>query len=211
MGTIQPLQKAEARVLGVLIEKSLTTPDAYPLSLNALVNGCNQKSNRDPETAFDEKAVEEAVRDLRMNRLAVEVSSRSARVIKYRHKAEERLELDTQSVAILAELMLRGPQSPGDIRGRASRMASIPSLGHLDGLLRKLIERQMVVQLAPLPGSRTVRYMQLLAPNLHGAGSAPDSSRKRRNHRGRRRGRPFGNTAGPCDRAAAAGHPGTER
>lgn len=176
MGTIQSLQKAEARVLGVLIEKSLTTPDGYPLSLNALVNGCNQKSNRDPITAFDEKTVEEAVRDLRMNRLAVEVSSRSARVIKYRHKAEERLELETQSVAILAELMLRGPQSAGEIRGRASRMASIPSLGDLDALLRELIERQMVAQLSPPPGSRAVSYMQLLAPNLHDAGSAPTLS-----------------------------------
>jgi uncharacterized protein YceH (UPF0502 family) len=176
MGTIQPLQKAEARVLGVLIEKSLTTPDGYPLSLNALVNGCNQKSNRDPMMALDEKSVEEAVRDLRMNRLAIEVSNRSARVIKYRHKVEERLELDTQSVAILAELMLRGPQSAGELRGRASRMASIESLGELDGLLRKLIERQMVVQLSPLPGSRAIRYMQLVAPDLHDPGSAPTAA-----------------------------------
>jgi len=175
MGTIQPLQKTEARVLGVLIEKSMTTPDSYPISLNALVNGCNQKSNRDPVMHLDEQSVSEAVRDLRMNRLAVEVSSRSARVVKFSHKAGERLELDEPSVAILAELLLRGPQTPGELRGRVSRMSAIASLGELDGLLNGLIARQMVVQLSPLPGSRAVRFMQLLAPELHDPGSAPSS------------------------------------
>lgn len=173
MGTIQPLQKTEARVLGVLIEKSMTTPESYPISLNALVNGCNQKSNRDPVMHLDEQSVGEAVRDLRMNRLAVEVSSRSARVVKFSHKAGERLEVDEPSVAILAELLLRGPQTPGELRGRVSRMSAIASLGELDGLLNGLIGRQMVVQLSPLPGSRAVRFMQLIAPELHDPGSAP--------------------------------------
>ncbi|MFT7463336.1 MAG: hypothetical protein ACI9EF_001680 [Pseudohongiellaceae bacterium] len=176
MGTIQPLQKAEARVFGVLIEKSMTTPDGYPISLNALVNGCNQKSNRDPVTHLDEQSVSEAVRDLRMNRLATEVSSRSSRVVKFGHNAEERLELDKPSVAILAELLLRGPQTPGELRGRVSRMSPIESLGSLDGLLSQLAARQMVVQLSPLPGSRAVRFMQLIAPELHDPGSAPTAS-----------------------------------
>ena len=173
MSQIEPLQAAEARVLGVLIEKSMTTPDGYPLSLNALVNGCNQKSNRDPVLHLDEQSVSEAVRDLRMNRLAVEVSNRSARVAKFSHKAGERLELDEPSVAILAELLLRGPQTPGELRGRVSRMSAIASLGELDGLLNGLISRQMVIQLSPLPGSRAVRFMQLIAPELHDPGSAP--------------------------------------
>lgn len=176
MGTIQPLQHAEARVLGVLIEKSMTTPESYPLSLNALVNGCNQKSNREPVTHLDEQTVNEAMRDLRMNRLAVEVSNRSSRVVKFSHKARERLEVDEPTLAILAELLLRGPQTPGELRGRASRMAPIASLGALDGLLGRLSERQMVVQLSPLPGSRAVRFMQLIAPGLHEAGSVPSAA-----------------------------------
>lgn len=168
MSDIQPLEAAEARALGVLVEKSMTTPESYPLSLNALVNGCNQKSNRHPMMSYDSTSVEAAVRDLRMNRLAVEISSTSARVVKFAHKAGERLELDAAPLAVIAELLLRGPQTQGELRQRASRMSPIATLDELRALLDALMARGMVVRLAPAPGSRAPRYGQTLAPGLHG-------------------------------------------
>jgi len=168
MSQIEPLQAAEARVLGVLIEKSLTTPDGYPLSLNALVNGCNQKSNRHPVTALDEVTVEAAVRDLRMNRLAQEFGSTGARVPKFGHRADERLELAPAQLAVIAELLMRGPQTAGELRGRASRMAPIESLAELQPIVDGLVRRGLVAHLPPAPGSRAGRLVQLLAPGLHG-------------------------------------------
>ena len=137
----------ESRVLGVLVEKGLTTPDQYPLTLNAVVNGANQKSNRDP----------------------VRVDAVGSRTNRYRHNANDALRVRTGELAVLAELLLRGPQTLGELRGRASRMHPFESLDDVRHMLRALAEREhpMVRDLPPAPGSRAERYAQLLCPDLH--------------------------------------------
>src|SRR5947209_5090415 len=159
----------EARVFGVLIEKSLTTPEQYPLSINAIVNGSNQKNNRDPVIAMTEEAAFEAVESLREKQLTVRVDQMGSRVHKYRHTGPETLHVRTAEIAILAELMLRGPQTLGELRGRASRMSPLESLDRVKDMIRALTERPepFVKQIPPSPGSRAERYMQLLAPDLH--------------------------------------------
>lgn len=159
----------ESRVLGVLIEKSLTTPEQYPLSLNAVLNGANQKNNRDPVLTMTEDQCFEALEGLRAKALAVRVDVPGNRVHKYRHNAIDALHVRTAEAAILAELLLRGPQTLGELRGRASRMAPLESLELVKGLLTALAERSepLVRQLPPAPGSRAERYVQLLCPALH--------------------------------------------
>jgi uncharacterized protein YceH (UPF0502 family) len=156
----------EARVLGVLIEKAQTTPDQYPLSLNAIVSGANQKNNRDPVITMTEDAAFDAVESLRGKGLATRVDVPGNRVSKYRHNATETLHVRTSEIAILAELLLRGPQTQGELRGRASRMAPLESLDVVRDMLRALSERPepLVKQIAPSPGSRAERFVQLLAP-----------------------------------------------
>ncbi len=147
---IRPLDANERRVLGVLIEKGKTTPDQYPLSLNALVAGCNQKSNRDPLMTLDEEQVTRAIASLRASGAAAEVFG-SGRIPRYRHLAYEWLGVGKEELAILGELLLRGEQTEGDLRGRASRMDPIPDIDvlrrHLDGLAA----RGLIVWLSP-PG-----------------------------------------------------------
>jgi hypothetical protein len=149
-GRFRPLDANERRVLGVLIEKAKTTPDQYPLSLNAVVTGCNQKSNRDPVMNLDEEAVSRALASLRECGAAAEVYG-NGRLARYRHLAYDWLGIDKEDLAIIGELLLRGEQSEGDLRGRASRMDPIPDLNvlrtHLDGLA----ERGLIVWLSP-PG-----------------------------------------------------------
>src|SRR6202046_3107838 len=116
------LTAAEARVLGALIEKDITTPEYYPLSLNALVNACNQKSNRDPVMNLDEEAVREALRTLDKKGLAGPADNMVSRVKKYEHRLQEAYNFTRHEIAILAELLLRGPQTPGELRSRADRM-----------------------------------------------------------------------------------------
>jgi len=159
----------EARVLGVLVEKALTTPEQYPLSLNALVNGANQKNNRDPATDLDENGVFAAVELLRGKGLVVRVDQVGARVSKYRHVAGEVLHVRAAELAILAELLLRGPQTLGELRGRASRMHPLESTEQVKGMLDALMSRQepLVRQIPPMPGTRAERYVQLLCPDLH--------------------------------------------
>lgn len=159
----------EARALGVLIEKATTTPEQYPLTLNACVNGCNQKNNRDPVTALDEGAVFEALESLRTKGLAVRVDSVGSRTNRYRHNAGEVLHARAGEVAVLAELLLRGPQTAGELRGRATRMHPIESLDDAKAYLRALIDRTepLARELPPSPGSRAERYVQLLCPELH--------------------------------------------
>jgi uncharacterized protein len=160
------LNPNECRALGVLIEKALTTPENYPLSLNALTNGCNQKNNRDPITNLEEDRVFEAAEGLRGQGAAVRVDQAGSRVHKYKHALGEKLNLRGAELAILAELMLRGPQTLGEIRGRASRMHALESLevvkGHLDALATRA---EPLVQL--IPGGRADRYGQLLCPEAH--------------------------------------------
>ena len=135
------------RVLGVLIEKAKTTPDAYPLTINALVTGCNQKSNRDPIMELDEGDVEDTLRSLKMHAIVVKVfGGRSER---WRHLLYETWNVDKLELAILGELLLRGPQSEGDLRGRANRMESFEDLEILRNRIRPLVERNLVVYLTP--------------------------------------------------------------
>lgn len=159
----------ESRVLGVLIEKSTTTPEQYPLSMNAITNGANQKNNRDPVRQMTEDQCFDAAESLREKRLAMRVDQMGGRVHKYRHAAGDVLHARTGELAILAELLLRGPQTVGELRTRAGRMSPMDSLEVTQGLLSALTSREepLVRELPPLPGSRAVRFVQLLRPDLH--------------------------------------------
>jgi uncharacterized protein YceH (UPF0502 family) len=167
------LEPLEARVLGVLIEKELTTPDSYPLSLNALVNGCNQKNNRDPLLSVGEREVNDVILKLRVAGLAEFVQLAGARVEKYRHKAGAALHLEPAEVAVLAELLLRGAQQPGELRSRVERMHPLPTLEGLQAVLDGLVGKGLVVQLARRDGERTARWAQLLAPEQHAPAARP--------------------------------------
>lgn len=142
------LDPHERRVLGVLIEKAKTTPDAYPLSLNALVTGCNQKSNRDPMMNLSDVEVENALAGLQKKTLVNRLQG-SGRVERWRHIAYETWKVDKVELAVLAELLLRGPQTEGELRGRASRMEQIDDLDKLRAVLKLLVERRLVVYLTP--------------------------------------------------------------
>ncbi len=159
----------EARVLGVLIEKAQTTPAQYPMTLNAMVSGANQKNNREPVTSLTEAQVLEALDGLRVKRMINEVMLSGSRVQKYRHIARETLEITTSELVILTELLLRGPQTIGELRGRASRMHPLESTDIVKNVLDSLMQRvePMVRELPPAAGDRSPRYMQLLCPNLH--------------------------------------------
>lgn len=170
------LNDAEARVLGVLVEKALTTPDNYPLSLNALVNGCNQKSNRDPVTDLVEAEVVVALQGLTPKGLAGRVVQAGSRVEKFRHTANATLDVDDACLAVLAELLMRGPQSQGELRARVNRMAPTPTLPELQDRLQLLIARGFVERVAPAPGSRAERFAQRLAPGLHPVRAAASGS-----------------------------------
>jgi hypothetical protein len=169
------LSPDESRVLGVLIEKATTTPEQYPLSLNAVVNGANQKNNRDPVLTMAEGDAFEALESLRTRGMAVRVDMAGSRVNKYRHQAGEALHVRGGELAVLAELLLRGPQTLGELRGRASRMHPLESLDVVKNMLRALAEREepLVRELPPEPGSRAERYVQLLCPELHPIDATP--------------------------------------
>jgi uncharacterized protein len=161
------LDPHEARVFGVLIEKALTTPDQYPLTINAAINGANQKSNRDPVLALEEHEVAAALERLVRRYIARKVFPGNSRVEKYCHNGKDALNLESPDLAVLAELLMRGPQTPGDLRARAARMTPLATLSDLMTVLEKLIGRGLVRRLDPLPGSRAERYVQLLSPDLH--------------------------------------------
>ena len=162
------LNALEARIIGCLIEKQITTPDQYPLSLNALVNACNQKSNREPVVALDESTVQRTVDELTRKHLLLERSGFGSRVAKYRHcfcnTEFGTLKFDPQELAILCELLLRGPQTPGELRSRASRMASFTDVSEVEAILERLSKRDAgpyVTRLAREPGRRESRYAHL--------------------------------------------------
>ncbi len=159
---IRELTAPEQRVLGCLIEKRWTTPDQYPLSLNALRLACNQSTNRDPVTHYDEATVREAATGLSRYGLARLASGQGSRAIKYRHLAEEALGLGRESLALLAVLMLRGPQTPGELKSRSDRMASVGSLEEVERLLESLGERGYARRLERRPGQKEDRFEHLL-------------------------------------------------
>src|SRR6185437_5387690 len=158
------LSAGEGRVLGVLIEKQRTVPDAYPLTLNALVAGCNQKSSRDPLLDLSYSDVQRALDALRDRALVIETSG--GRVMRYAHNAERVLAVPSQSVALLAVLLLRGPQTAGELRINTERMHRFADISTVDAFLRELAERQagaLVAELPRTPGTRETRWMQLLS------------------------------------------------
>ena len=157
----------EARLLGVLIEKALTTPEQYPLTLNAAVNAANQKSNREPVLNLDEVDVAKALASLEQKYLARKVFPGNSRVEKYIHIGKECLGLDASALATLAELMMRGPQTLGELRTHVSRMVAVDSLDRMGEILLPLMNDGYAERLPPAPGSRAERYAQLLSPGLH--------------------------------------------
>ena len=165
------LTENEVRVLGSLIEKDITTPDYYPLSLNALVNACNQKSNRDPFMQLDENAVRDALSGLQEHRLAGPARGADSRVTKYEHRSQEVFNFTRGEVAVLCVLLLRGPQTPGELRGRTERMHHFETLDDVQSALQKLMQRQppLAKVLPRQPGTKESRYVHLLAGDVAAA------------------------------------------
>jgi uncharacterized protein YceH (UPF0502 family) len=162
------LNEVEARVLGSLVEKDVTTPDYYPLSLNALVNACNQKNNRDPAMNLDEDAVRQALDTLQAKRLAGPTSSADSRVTKYEHRLQEVFNFTRGETAILCVLLLRGPQTPGELRGRTERMHHFEDLTEVQSSLQRLMQREpaLVRVLPRQPGTKESRYKHLLSGDV---------------------------------------------
>jgi uncharacterized protein len=158
------LTDVEVRVLGALVEKEITTPDYYPLSLNALVNACNQKSNREPVMELDENTVRDALLSLQEKRMAGPASGADSRVTKYEHRLES-FNFSRREAAVLCVLLLRGPQTPGELRGRTERMYRFEDLDQVVSALQQLMQREppLVAMLARVPGTKEVRYAHLLS------------------------------------------------
>jgi len=159
------LTAAEVRVLGALIEKEITTPDYYPLSLNALVAACNQSSNRNPVVQFDEDTVEQAAESLRERKLVHLIARGESRVVKYRHVVYESMNMGRPDIAVLCVLMLRGPQTVGEIRTRTNRLYDFSSLEQVETTINALMatEPPLVARLQRVVGQKEVRYAHLLS------------------------------------------------
>ncbi len=172
------LDPTERRLVGSLIEKQLSVPESYPLTLNALVAACNQKSNRDPETNLPEYMVSGALRALMEKQWVIHWEREGSRVPRYTHRAQDQLGVDEHDLAILAELLLRGPQSPPELRTRASRMRPFASLEEVERRLDALAKRPVpyVRCLGRRPGERVARWEHLLGGgDLEGRAAAPES------------------------------------
>ena len=164
----QLLTEVEARVVGALIEKQLTTPEYYPMTLNSLVNACNQKNNREPVVSFDEAIVTKALENLREKNIVYVFYGSTSRVPKYKHILPDVLELEPSETAVLCVLMLRGAQTLGELRERTSRLYEFSGLGDvqetLDALLRR--EEPLIVKLKRLPGQKEARFAHLLSGEI---------------------------------------------
>jgi uncharacterized protein YceH (UPF0502 family) len=159
------LSDIETRVLGSLIEKDITTPDYYPLSLNALVNACNQKNNREPVMALDEACVQQALATLQEKRLAGPASGADSRVPKFEHRMQEVFNFDRREIAIVCVLLLRGPQTPGELRSRTDRMYRFEALDDIVSTLDRLAQREppLACVLPRQPGTKESRYTHLFS------------------------------------------------
>jgi len=159
------LNDVEARVLGALVEKDITTPDYYPLSLNALVNACNQKNNRDPVMSLEDTAVRDALRGLQDLGLAGPASGADSRVTKYEHRLQDVFNFSRGETAVLCVLLLRGPQTPGELRGRTERMHYFEDLEAVQPSLQRLMQREppLATMLPRQPGTKESRYAHLLS------------------------------------------------
>ena len=162
---MQVLTEIETRVLGSLIEKDITTPDYYPLSLNALVNACNQKNNREPVMTLDESAVRDALASLQEKRLAGPASGADSRVTKFEHRLQEVFNFDRREIAVVCVLLLRGPQTPGELRGRTDRMYHFEALEDVVSTLDRLAQREPpLTRILPRqPGTKESRYTHLFS------------------------------------------------
>ncbi len=162
------LNETEARIVGSLVEKQLTTPEYYPLTLNALVNACNQKSNRDPVVAYDEKTVTAVLERLRDRNIVYVFYGSTSRVPKYKHMVPSVYELDPAEVAVICVMLLRGPQTLGELRTRTERLYNFPGLGEiqetLDGLSRR--EEPLVVKIPVQPGQKEARFAHLVSGEI---------------------------------------------
>jgi uncharacterized protein YceH (UPF0502 family) len=175
------LSPAEARVLGALVEKEVTTPDYYPMSLNALINACNQRSNREPVMDLDEDAVRQALHGLEDLRLAGRARGADGRVTKYEHWLGEAFNFNRAETALLCLLLLRGPQTPGELRGRTERLHRFDEIGEVLAGLQKLMEREpaLAAVLPRQPGTKESRYAHLLSGAVESAVAADSVSVKR--------------------------------
>src|SRR5271166_2943867 len=159
------LTEIETRVLGSLVEKDITTPDYYPLSLNALVNACNQKNNREPVMNLDESAVRDALATLQETRLAGPASGADSRVTKFEHRLQEVFNFDRREIALVCVLLLRGPQTPGELRSRTDRMYHFEALDDVVSTLDRLAQREppLARVLPRQPGTKESRYLHLFS------------------------------------------------
>jgi hypothetical protein len=162
------LDPVEVRILGCLIEKQRTTPDQYPLSLNALRLACNQTTNREPVVHYDEDTIRGGLHRLGRRRYTRLASGHSSRASKYRHLLDDELGLDAAEQAVLAVLMLRGPQTPGELKQRTERMQGFAGLAELEEVLTRLIDKQFVYELARRPGQKEERFQHRLSEDLDG-------------------------------------------
>jgi uncharacterized protein YceH (UPF0502 family) len=171
------LTPTEARVLGSLVEKEITTPDYYPLSLNAIVNACNQKSNREPITNLDEDAIRRALHSLDQLGLARSAAT-DARVPKFEHRLQEAFNFHRHEIALLCVLLLRGPQTPGELRTRCERLYQFDDLNAVHSALNLLMKRDppLVTVLPRQPGTKEVRYAHLLSGEVREAPAQPPST-----------------------------------
>lgn len=192
------LDAIEARILGVLIEKETTTPDQYPLSLNALAAGCNQKSNRHPVLELSDSEIAAGIERLRRKSLVGAAHAAGSRVERYRHAAGTVWELTPAELAVVAELLLRGAQMPGELRGRADRMCRLETLDVLQATLEGLRQKGFVQRLEPLPGARAPQWDQIVAQRSDGAAPAAAAAPARS---------PLAEGALPLARAAATPAP----
>ncbi|MBV9490128.1 MAG: YceH family protein [Verrucomicrobia bacterium] len=164
------LTPVETRILGCLLEKERITPENYPLTLNGLVGGCNQSTNRDPVVTYDERTVQAGLDGLRQKQLAMIVHTAGARVPKYRHRLPDQYNLSSQETALLCVLMLRGPQTPGELRSRAERLGGPASLAEVEAVLEELArgDHALVRSLPARLGQKERRYVQLLSGPYQG-------------------------------------------
>jgi uncharacterized protein YceH (UPF0502 family) len=171
------LTPLELRVMGCLMEKEMATPDYYPMTLNALVAACNQKSNRDPVMKVDDKTLAKTLDDLRYDKkLVLHIDSAGSRVLKYQHNIQSRFEFDRPEQALLCELFLRGPQTPGELRSRTRRLHPFESLGEVDRMLQELADREggpFVVRLPREPGRKEQRWAHCFGGEVEAAPREP--------------------------------------
>jgi uncharacterized protein len=163
------LDPVEVRILGCLVEKQRTTPDQYPLSLNSLRLACNQTTNRDPVVQYDETTIREALHKLSQRRFSRLASGHTSRAYKFRHLLDDALGLDEEELAVLAVLLLRGAQTPGELKQRTDRMQGFPDLPAVQDALDRLVDRDLVLRIARRPGQKEERYLHRLSEEAEGA------------------------------------------